>query len=385
MAKNNTNPSAPSQFASIKNILNTGVYPFKIVLQEKTAEYSITALAYKNGVETGSILEIKSCIYGTISGLNCILKAPGYVDMNITVTGNQLTLCETQSGFCTTETDCLTYPEPTVAPGLGCPAVCCKIPPENRQNTVSGVVRVNYNRNNIIFADIYVAISHLDGNNLRSYSIRDLVRNAEPDTDIPYLFTNLDLRFRYKISVQAFDRRGALINLANYRVDRCQGPQAQIIDNFCRTLAPGEANFSFTIPSGCSKVDGTVGPENSTACHVDVWGPIIGGGNSSCGLSYTCLNNNWTKNTGVNPSCGSASDCPFGGLGAYRGNTGLTNEEFTVKIDQWANGNINAAGMSKFITNLCRVPGLQKQTCDPTKNECQRFVPVCSTNLPGIF
>lgn len=49
------------------------------------------------------------------------------------------------------------------------------------------------------------------------------------------------------------------------------------------------------------------------------------------------------------------------------GQTGIqiTNDDFQKMIDQWIKGQINPLGMSLFIKQLSRVPGLQKATCDP--------------------
>lgn len=46
-------------------------------------------------------------------------------------------------------------------------------------------------------------------------------------------------------------------------------------------------------------------------------------------------------------------------------NTQITNNDFQMMIDQWIKGQINPLGMSLFIKQLSRVPGLQKAICDP--------------------
>ena len=58
---------------------------------------------------------------------------------------------------------------------------------------------------------------------------------------------------------------------------------------------------------------------------------------------------------------------------------GLSNDEFALKIDCFVNGTCSALDVSKWISEIaCHVPGLQQQTCDPTRGECQMLtVPPC--------
>lgn len=58
---------------------------------------------------------------------------------------------------------------------------------------------------------------------------------------------------------------------------------------------------------------------------------------------------------------------------------GINNQEFAEQIACYAQGTCSALDVSKWISEIaCHVPGLQQQTCDPTKGECQMlFVPPC--------
>lgn len=53
------------------------------------------------------------------------------------------------------------------------------------------------------------------------------------------------------------------------------------------------------------------------------------------------------------------------GLADKGGTAGKTNQEFENIIENWRQDKITAAQISSFISNLARVPGLQKTICDP--------------------
>lgn len=72
------------------------------------------------------------------------------------------------------------------------------------------------------------------------------------------------------------------------------------------------------------------------------------------------------------------SETPLGGA-EITSQAGITNQEFAAQIQCYANATCTALDVSRWISEIaCHVPGLQQQTCDPTRGECQMLtVPPC--------
>lgn len=85
---------------------------------------------------------------------------------------------------------------------------------------------------------------------------------------------------------------------------------------------------------------------------------------------------------GNNPSPPSPTPATSVGTPAITANinpASLSNAAWEAMINDSLGGTCDAACLSRRISETfsCHVPGLQKQTCDPTRGECQIFTPPC--------
>lgn len=169
------------------------------------------------------------------------------------------------------------------------------------QSEVNGTVTVNFT-NHQQFDKIFVWLTDTKDNFSRPFElIRNQIINNQP---YQYSFPNLFADKKYDIWVKAYGPGGVFLDNVTY--DSSCGLSA------CRIIPSAQIDFILTFPN---------------------------------------LQNAINLSPGINTPGQTTAQ--------------ITNDDFQRMIELWINGQINPVGISLFIEQLSRVPGLQQTTCDP--------------------
>lgn len=175
---------------------------------------------------------------------------------------------------------------------------------------VKGTITVNFG-NHQQFDKIFVWLTDTKDNFSRSI---ELVKNQlVANQPYQYSFPNLFADKKYDIWVKAYGPGGVYLENISYE-SSCSLPS-------CRVIPSAQIDFKLTFPN----LAGSIGNVN--------------------------------QGKGIRPG---NPNIPGRQAGIQ-----ISNDDFQRMIDQWISGQINPVGMSLFIKQLSRVPGLQKAICDP--------------------